>query len=145
MKRSPQLTPLSHDHHQALRVAQVLRRAVDESEAARTFQDFWGAHGSHHFAIEEDLLLPAWFACSERADTALAARLVQEHLQIRTVVQRVRGQRATLEELNRCGELLAEHVRFEERVVFPRIESDLDEGDLDDLGRQVALAEGAGA
>jgi DNA-binding NarL/FixJ family response regulator len=75
MKRSEALTPLSHDHHQALVAAQQLRRAEDPEAATAAFLEFWRGQGSQHFRIEEDILLPAWLAADPDADRALAARL----------------------------------------------------------------------
>ena len=64
MKRSRALASLSRDHHQALVIAQKLRRAdVAGAEEARTaFLAYWSEHGSEHFRLEEELLLPAYAA-----------------------------------------------------------------------------------
>lgn len=62
MKRSEALTPLSHDHHQALVLAQRLRRADagNAPEVRDAFLGFWREHGQRHFREEEELLLPAY-------------------------------------------------------------------------------------
>ena len=52
MKRSAELTPLSHDHHQSLFVAVQLKRAADAAPG-KAFLDFHAGSGSHHFEIEE--------------------------------------------------------------------------------------------
>ena len=57
MKRSSELTPLSHDHHQALFVAQRLRRADHEAEAAVELLKFWEEYGRRHFEVEEGVRL----------------------------------------------------------------------------------------
>ena len=62
MKRSKALQSLSRDHHQALRVAQQLRRADDVNGATKTFFDFWASEGQRHFQVEEEVLLPHWAA-----------------------------------------------------------------------------------
>lgn len=62
MKRDPALVALSHDHHQALRVAQTLRRARSDTanEARAMFLTYRTEHGDPHFRAEEDILLPAF-------------------------------------------------------------------------------------
>lgn len=141
MKRSPELTPLSRDHHRALSTAQRLRRADDGVEACREFVSFWESHGRVHFEIEEGVLLPAWFELDPTADGEMAARTVREHLEIRTAVRRARAGTSELSDLRDVGRLLADHVRFEERELFPLIESRLDPEALRDLGREIAAAE----
>lgn len=142
MKRSPELTPLSHDHHQALFVAQRLKRADDADDARERFLAFWRSHGRGHFAIEEDILLPGWIADDADADRNAAARVAAEHLEIRSEARRLmRGGAVELEELHRLGALLESHVRFEERELFPAIESGLEAGAIARLGEEIAAAE----
>ena len=80
MKRSPELAPLSRDHHVALEHALRLRRASDEDVAAVVagFLAFLLGPGRAHFAQEEELLAPA--IPSTWAD--LAQRMLDEHLEI---------------------------------------------------------------
>jgi len=61
VKRSPELAPLSRDHHIALEAALRLRRADAGTVAAAVarFADFWRGAGEQHFRIEEEILLPA--------------------------------------------------------------------------------------
>jgi hemerythrin-like domain-containing protein len=144
MKRSPELTPLSHDHHQALFVAQRLKRADEPGEARESFLEYWRSHGRVHFLIEEELLLPGWSAADEQAEPAMAARIASEHLAIRTQARRLERGPIELDELHALGALLQNHVRFEERELFPLIESRLDAEALAGLGEEIAAAEGEG-
>ena len=138
MKRSPELTPLSHDHHQALFVAQRLKRAEEVEEGRECFLGFWRSHGSRHFAIEEEILLPGWVEADEAADRAPAARLAAEHLAIRIRARRIARGGIALQELHELGDLLERHVRFEERELFPLIESRLDDDAIARLGAEIA-------
>ncbi len=140
MKRSPELTPLSHDHHQALFVAQRLRRAEQVEQPAAEFRQFWDEHGSPHFRIEEEVLLPMWAALGN-AQPEHVDRIAREHLAIRAAAYELAAGRADLEQLQRLGGLLAAHVRYEERELFPLIEDDLDAGALGRVGAAVAAAE----
>jgi hemerythrin-like domain-containing protein len=141
MKRSEALEPLSHDHHQALFAAQKLRRADEVSAATAVFLEFWRGEGAAHFRIEEDILMPAWLDAAPDADRALAARMADEHLTIRTLARRAERGELELVELRELGELLSAHVRFEERELFPRIEADLDGDAESSLMAEIERAE----
>lgn len=144
MKRSSALTPLSRDHHTALAMALRLRRAQSPAADRRAFLEFFESEGRVHFAIEEDVLLPAVSDVLPRTDPDVR-RILREHEEIRGRAQSLADERdpaaTSLEEL---GVLLAGHVRHEERTVFPRIESLLDDDRLQDLERLLQRAERSG-
>ena len=141
MKRSPELAPLSRDHHQALEAALRLRRATGETLEAAVghFLEFWGRHGEQHFVIEERLVLPA--LPDDDAEWAEATRRVRaEHREIRAGAASL-ADASSVRAARGVGELLAAHVRFEERTLFPLVEQRLSPGALADLGRALAAAE----
>ena len=132
MKRDPALAPLSHDHHQALVVAQRLRRATADSVAhdRAAFLAFWNAEGEAHFELEERVLFPA-FAGHGDAHHPLLARALCEHVDIRHRAYRVADDTdADARALQQLGTCLADHVRLEERELFPLIEAALPTEDL---------------
>ncbi len=144
MKRSPELTPLSHDHHQALFCAHRLKRAETAQEAEDAvagFLAYWEDHGSPHFRTEEEILLPGWIEAAPAADRKMASRVLGEHLAIRAQVRRLRRERLAIEELQELGELVERHVRFEERELFPRIEDELEDEALARLGAEIESTE----
>jgi Hemerythrin HHE cation binding domain len=121
MKRSPALVTLSHDHHQALSIAQKLRGATADTagDARAAFVAYWDAHGRGHFRLEEEILLPA-YASHGDSHHPLVARALCDHVAIRAradalLVDEARDP-AVLHELGTC---LADHVRLEERELFP--------------------------
>ena len=143
MKRDPALESLSHDHHHALFVAQKLRRATpDTAGAARdAFLEFWKTEGHGHFRVEEDVLLPAY---ADHGDVhhPLVAQSLCEHVEIRNLAARVSGDPDTSPEtLNDLGRRLADHVRLEERQLFPMIEEALPPHALSALATALAAAE----
>ena len=141
MKRSPGLVGLSHDHHHALFVALQLKRASDPREATAAFLKFWRDEGMRHFRAEEDVLLPGWFEHDPHADPGMAARVLDEHLTMRTIARRLEAGTPPLEDLVELGEMLERHVRFEERELFPRIEASLSDSVIADLGSEMDRAE----
>jgi hypothetical protein len=124
MKRSAALASLSRDHHHALMVAQRLRRcdSATAATARAAFLAYWTAHGRAHFHAEEDLLLPAYAAYGD-AHHPLVLRALGDHREIRRRADRVAGDTAAdPAALEALGRRLAEHVRLEERKLFPLIE-----------------------
>jgi iron-sulfur cluster repair protein YtfE (RIC family) len=87
------------------------------------------------------LLLPA-FARHTGADDPAIVRVLTEHVDLRRRGQDLEGSAhpdpATLREL---GERLEDHIRFEERVLFPMIEEALPLDELERLGAAFARAE----
>ena len=142
MKRTAALTPLSHDHHQALFQAQQLRRATDQNvaEVRDGVLAFWAGDGAKHFRIEEEVLLPAFAAAGDPGDDAVVTVLV-DHVWIRERMERLAEEALDLVGVHELGERLTAHVRHEERVLFPLIEETLDPESLAALGRRVADAE----
>ena len=142
MRRHEALAELSRDHHQALAAALVLKRAgeQDAAEAARRFLEFWREHGSLHFRIEEELLLPGYAEHADPGEEAVV-RVLVDHVVIRRQAARLERGDAPVADLVALGERLEAHVRHEERVLFPRIEEALPEDELIALGQRIAAAE----
>lgn len=140
-RRSEALAGLSRDHHQALARAITLKRATESTaEAAwEEFHEFWRTDGSAHFIEEETILLPAYAEVADPDHPALVRTLL-EHVLFRARVSRLEA-RAEHDpaELELLGQWLELHVRLEERVLFPLIESALSER------AQAALIERLGA
>ncbi|HEX6117037.1 MAG TPA: hemerythrin domain-containing protein [Solirubrobacterales bacterium] len=144
MKRDPALTPLSRDHHQALTQALRLRRAeaADAAEVVDGMLEYWSAHGAHHFRVEEEVLLPPFARHHDPGDERVV-RVLVDHVWIRERVGRL-GPDSGPDELHELGERLDAHVRHEERVLFPLIESTLPADELERLAADIAAAEAEG-
>jgi hemerythrin-like domain-containing protein len=142
MKRAEALQPLSREHLAALLVAKKLREAEDPAEASDAFLSFWRDDGQRHFRVEEEVLLPVW-ALHADVDRAGVARMLDEHLAIRRDALRLEAGELDLGEIRELGKLLHDHVRFEERELFPLAEEALDAGALTRLAAAIEEAEGA--
>jgi hemerythrin-like domain-containing protein len=138
LKRHEALLPLSRDHHFALIYALSLRRAAEAPlgagrgavATAESFLSFYDEELLGHMADEEEALLPL----ATEASPEGASRLVAEHEDIR---ERTAILRQALEEggdprgpMKDIGDLLHDHVRFEERVLFETFQSGLSETQL---------------
>lgn len=121
MKRSHALLQLSREHHTALVLAKRARACTGDAAASaallsRITTDY-ASDLLTHFAIEERELPGALVPIAPE----LVLRLLDEHAQLRTFLARIHAGDATA--LQPFGELLAAHVRFEERTLFPCFES----------------------
>jgi hemerythrin-like domain-containing protein len=143
MKRSPSLAPLSHEHQHGLAVALQLSRATVELAltAKAEFISFWEEEGERHFRLEEELLLPAAARHLPAAHEAMV-RVLVEHVELR---RRVADLALTpvpeLEDLHALGDHLHQHIRYEERILFPLIEEALPEAALGELAAVLERAE----
>jgi len=143
VKRDPALVSLSHDHHQALFVAQRLSRCTPENaaEARDALLSYWSDYGREHFHAEEEVLLPAFAAHGDPFDP-LVARALCEHVAIRRDVAEIAARPdAGPQRLRALGEALAAHVRLEERELFPMIERALPADALASLAGELARDE----
>jgi hypothetical protein len=141
LRRDPALVALSRDHHGVLVQALALRRAAEPRATATAvraaidaYLTFHAAEISGHMRDEEDVLLPR----AAGADPQGAARIVEEHREIEDLTARLRaadddGPRVRAD-LLALGELLDDHVRFEERSFFMRVQAGLDVAALAELG-----------
>lgn len=130
MKRHSALIPLTHDHHHALTQVRKLRLAAkgtddDRLGKAKQFLDFFHTDTLKHFREEEEVIFP-FVADVAEAREALERVMIQ-HLQIHSLVHSLKGEVeegiSRPETLLRIAGRLEEHIRFEEKVVFPLIES----------------------
>jgi iron-sulfur cluster repair protein YtfE (RIC family) len=140
MRRSAALASLSRDHHEALVLAQKLRRATPATvtTSRESFLAYWQAHGQNHFRLEEEILFPAYAAHGD-PHHALIARALCDHVAIRHHAQALAGaNEPTLDALHELGHQLAAHVRLEERRVFPLIEQAMPSDELAVLARALS-------
>jgi hypothetical protein len=144
MKRHPALLKWSHEHHSALVLAKraqcVNECSIDGlkalmSEVAGAF----AAELAPHFHLEEYYLLPALLN-SGQADAV--ARTLAEHAELRSLVGQLDISHPEI--IHRFGKALAEHVRFEERQLFPLAESALTPETLASIGLSIDQAASSG-
>ncbi len=124
MKRSTILQPLSREHHTALTLAKASERAAqsgDEVLVSQTCQRVIRAYANElepHFQFEEVSLLPLLHGT---ATQPLVVRTLADHQQLRGLINALRQNDAGA--LDNFGKCLSAHVRFEERELFPVLES----------------------
>lgn len=143
MIRQPALQSLSRDHHQALAIAlRLVRGDADTAEDVQNaFLRYWMSDGREHFRAEEEILLPT-FANHDDPQYPLVTRVLHEHLLIRQRALRIeRGVEESVWRLRELGRLVSDHVRLEERELFPLVEARLPPDELAWLGGALERAE----
>lgn len=141
LKRHPALVALSRDHHGALMQALWLRRAAQVSNVAAAapvaeeFLAFYTNELLGHFADEEEVLLPV----AAHADPEGADRIRSEHAELHAWTARLREALAAGTDARTAaghlGQLLDDHVRFEERSFFMAVQAVLSDTELSGLER----------
>ncbi len=124
LKRHLSLQPLSRDHYVGLVQAQHLIKSADATaaERAKALADFvqaWAAEISAHFRDEERLL-------PELVSGEPVERLRREHRALAAFAEEARHRKDTPDPgaawVRELGQLLNDHIRWEERELFPLIE-----------------------
>ena len=137
IKRSKQLKPLSKDHHDGLlfawKIKQGLKNGTDVRLIAEYVQWFWKNHLEEHFREEEQILAPHL-----PADNQLLKRMLDEHQEIEAMVHINENiPDATL--LGNLAQAIDDHIRFEERQLFPYAERVIPEKELNLIYDQLPM------
>jgi len=152
MKRHPALVVLSHDHHEILQVARLLRRQgvtvtgggrLDERQQCQVVRQFEDGLRTH-FRVEEGALRVAAGNGEPRTCELLrAAAGVHRHLE--RMLATLRCDTVTGTELAQLGDSLHGYVRGQERELFQELQRVLSETDLAQVGRHLAREHRPGA
>jgi hemerythrin-like domain-containing protein len=123
IKRSPQLRPLSHEHHDALlyvwKIRQGLKNGTSVDKLRSYTMWYWKQHTKQHFYQEEKILLPYM-----PADHPWASQMKNEHAQIRELILKL-DREAEKECFVTLTDLVERHIRWEERKFFGYLEEHL--------------------
>jgi Rrf2 family protein len=145
-RRLDALIKFSHDHTRGLAVAKHLTEGADRGPAAardalREFLDAWSSDLVEHFDQEERFLLPV----IEEAE--LAMRLRQEHATLRAMANlaELHAENPDLDTdwVRAIGKLLHDHIRWEERQLFPWVERFVDAPTLMRLAQKIGDTQSA--
>lgn len=133
MKRHKSIIPLSKDHHFGLLCCWKIRQGIGKNIPADRIKTyvlyFWEAHLVKHFDEEEQLLF-------NKIQDTLNLQAIAEHRQLRSLADEIANS-ASIKNLNAFADLLEKHIRFEERVLFPYLETIFPEEELQLIGQQL--------
>ena len=135
LKRSKELSPLSHEHHDGLLFVWKLREGLRNNIAQARLKDFtifyWQQHIKPHFYQEEQLLskfIPT--------DNPLLKQMQEEHALIRELILSLDDD-ASIETFTSLADVIYKHIRFEERQLFEWVEANLNKEQLQEIYKEL--------
>ena len=145
MKRHESLIPLSHQHHDALILAQLIKKNSPPYKGLPTglngkreyTLNFFKDHLVPHFEAEELILIPFILGKNKDIDI-LSEQIVKEHNDIADLVENIRVEENVESNLDKLGNLITLHVRKEERELFEKIQEVFPEKKLIILSKQLS-------
>jgi len=135
MKRHESIIALSREHHFGLlfcwKIRQALKKQVAPERMLPYVKYFWDNNLQPHFKEEETLLF------SELQDT-LVAQAMSEHKHIEQLAgELIAKESVQTVEFSILATALNDHIRFEERTLFPHLEKELSQNQLLVLGQKL--------
>lgn len=118
IKRHEALQPWSREHHQGLLLSWKIKKGFALNVEPQRIKDycdwFWKTHLHPHFVTEENFLFPIL-----GDENYLVEQALDEHGQLRAMFEQKEADTDTLSQIEN---LLNDHIRFEERVLFNAIQ-----------------------
>lgn len=126
LKRHKALQPFSREHHHGLLLSWKIRSGFNkniEVERIKTYADwFFENELIPHFELEETHIFPLL-----DADNELIKRALAEHRRLKRLFN---DDKDIERSLHKIEEELEQHIRFEERILFPEIQKNATEAQL---------------
>lgn len=128
-KRHKALQPLSREHHHGLLLAWKIRTGIKKNVEPKRIQKyalwFFNTHLIPHFKAEESYVFPVL-----KAKSSLVEKALNEHGMIKQLFEIDEMDYAILNEM---ADTLDNHIRFEERILFPEIQKQANEKQLSEI------------
>lgn len=144
--RHSSLIPLSHDHHHGLALALRCRKqslgqikpmgAEGLRERSGEVVRFFVGELKTHFRAEEEVLFPLLTSVVPES-VPIVERLLKEHERIAAMVHQLEGNQRLSQILFDFGDLLEQHIRCEERELFPLYEEHVAAQEADLAGKKI--------
>jgi hemerythrin-like domain-containing protein len=132
IKRSEYIIALSRDHHAGLlfcwKIKEGVKKGAELSRIKNYASFFWDNHLERHFLEEESLLF-------NEVDDHLTQQGKSEHRVLRRWFDRIKNDEIKSgQDYVSLTEMLIKHIRYEERVLFPHLETVLPVNTLAGVG-----------
>jgi hypothetical protein len=145
VKRDPALVCLSREHHDGLVLALRISRELPSANGV-TFEklsadvlDFWEQALLRHFRAESECLL-ARLVRHVGLEDEMVRRTETDHLRMAALIADVKDMKDSelrAERIGQFGEVLREHIRWEEENLFEVTQGVLAKAELRALGREL--------
>ncbi|HHE54617.1 MAG TPA: hemerythrin domain-containing protein [Caldithrix abyssi] len=141
MKRSYALETLSWEHHNGLvlsfRLERGLQLGVEINELKKYLLHVWQSALRFHFQVEENYLFIE--ACKEELQDDFN-RMCSEHQEFYSIIKSLKyceDEKKIDQLINNFYQKIKDHIRFEEREFFPKVEKALSKIDARQLGQKL--------
>ena len=137
IRRNRNIVKLSQDHHASLLFCWKLRQGIKRHTAidrmVNYVQYFWAQHFSPHFKEEEELLYSV-------IKDAKVQRAIDDHQKIKLLINDLLHPelKERADQLSGLADTVDEHVRYEERILFPHLETELSDEQLESIGNHIS-------
>jgi len=137
IKRNENIIKLSQDHHASLLFCWKLRQGVKYHAPVERMkqyvQYFWDHHFSTHFKEEEEFLFAP-------LNDEKVQKAIDDHQKIKTFIDQIGfpGSEDEADVLLELADIVDDHVRYEERILFPYLEKALSEEQLETISTQIS-------
>lgn len=142
IKRNPHLVVLSREHHHGLlfcwKIRQGIRYQIAPERIIKYVRYFWKLHFEPHFEEEETLIFRPYPLGQ------LTTRALDEHENMRQQIGQI-ADNAGYDTLTAIADLADRHIRYEERILFPALEEQLTQAQLEEIGHALDEAPACGA
>ncbi len=137
MKRKTELETLSFEHHDALVIALRLKKGLKINANLQAMVDYalsvYQKHLLHHFKQEEQILVEP--LQSQVEAKAAVQQMLREHQRFAELISFLKNHNTDHAKLvQEFAELLEQHIRFEERTLFPLAEKLIPDNKLKEIG-----------
>ncbi|MDQ6901513.1 MAG: hemerythrin domain-containing protein [Bacteroidota bacterium] len=136
IKRNKNIKKLSKDHHSGLlfcwKIRQGLKNEVAIERIKKYASYFWSNHLAPHFNEEEVIL---FFPLKDE----LVQKALDDHKQIKDQLDKLLDESAgdAKNGLVRLANLIDDHIRYEERKLFPHLEKVFSGKQLEEIGKKL--------
>ena len=138
MKRNETLQPISRQHKHDLMGCLLLKKGIANRTDPEILKDFtlyyWNNELHPHMQTEEEHLIP--FLSSRRYNEKQINMIRNDHELIRIIIERIEQDGNTYKLYEILSDVVVQHTRYEERIVFNRMQETFDEMELSQVGRK---------
>lgn len=136
IKRSEHILQLSKDHHFTLlfswKIRQGLKFGAKVERIKKYVQYFWLNDMQEHFREEEEILFAP-------VKDQMVQKAIDDHKQIKEQVELLKAstEEEASQQLTALADMVDSHVRYEERELFPYLEKNLTQAQLEAIGSEL--------
>ncbi len=105
-------------------------------ERAKEFGEFYAKNLTPHFEAEEKVLFPTLRSLAPESGS-LIEELLRQHKRMRKWAADIDDESNLAKMIHDIGDLLEQHIRREERELFPLFESKISEGEGEKIKREI--------